>query len=102
MKINRVTSHILAVLFLLSLDFQTQLQAEPATSQAHIRLLWGFSLIGAFLISRIPFLLRKRIQPRRGAWVFWIAAVLAGGFFLLVVGPIIVALGSILITGRTM
>jgi len=102
MKITRVTLRILATLVLISFQFQTQLLAEPSTSGTHVPLLWGFALAGALLISRIPFLFKKRTPRQRRAWVYWIASLLAGGLFLLVIGPIIVALGSILITGRTM
>ena len=102
MKITGVTCRILTVLSLISFQFEGHLFAEPSTSAGHIPLLWGFSLAGAVLVSRIPFLFKKRTPRQRRAWVYWIASLLAGGLFLLVIGPIIVALGSILITGRTM
>jgi hypothetical protein len=64
--------------------------------------LWLVAVIGAVLLAMVPLLLRKLIKPRRGAWAFWAAAALLALLFLVFIAPIIVAIGSILITGRTM
>ncbi|MFC1736436.1 hypothetical protein ACFL1X_09970 [Candidatus Hydrogenedentota bacterium] len=76
--------------------------AEPGASTSHIPMLWSVAVVGAVLSAMVPLLIWKIVKPRRAAWTYWLAAALIALLFLLFIGPVIVALGSILITGRTM
>ena len=76
--------------------------AEPRTSMSHMPVMWLIAVIGAILIAIIPLLLRKLIKPRCGVWAIRVAFALLALFFLLFIAPILIAIGSILITGRTM
>ncbi len=100
MRAGRASAHRL--LFLVALLSPSVAYAEPRASMSHMPVLWLVVIIGAVLFAMVPLLLRKLIKPRRGAWAFWVAAALLALLFLVFIAPIIVAIGSILITGRTM
>jgi len=76
--------------------------AEPAPSCAYLPLLWGVALAGAAVAAALPLLVMRLVRPRRYAWAFRVAALLLGLLFLLLAGPIVVAVGSLFLTGRTM
>ena len=92
----------LAVLFLIWLLSPAVAHAGPSPSMSHIPVLWLFVVVAALLMAMVPLLIRNLVKPRRAAWPFWLAAPLLALLFLIFIGPIIVALGSMIITGRTM
>lgn len=69
---------------------------------SHLPWLWSGVVAVALLLAMVPLLVQKLVKPRRPAWVFWLVAALVALLFLIFIGPVLVALGSILITGRTM
>jgi hypothetical protein len=76
--------------------------AEPSASMGHIPFLWGITVLGALLVACVPFVAARRwaflqTGPRK-----WAMAIILFMLFLVFLSPIIVGLGSILITGRTM
>jgi len=92
----------LALSFLAGALLPTVAYAEPRPSLAHMPVLWLVAAVGALLFALIPFLIKKLIGSHGTRWAFWVVSVGLGILFLIFIGPIIVGLGSILITGRTM
>ena len=90
------------LLSLVVLLFPAVAHAEPSPSMSHIPLLWLAVTVAATLLAMVPLLIRKLLKPRRAAWAFWVASALLAVLFLVFIGPVIVGMGSILITGRTM
>lgn len=76
--------------------------AEPRPGGAHLPFLWLIAIAGAVACGALPWLLRKRAQSTRPLWVFWLLSLALGILFLATIGSLIVGLGSIIITGRTM
>jgi hypothetical protein len=76
--------------------------AEPGVSTAHVPWLWFGAVIGALLVGMLPLVIGKAVKTPGIPRVYWVASVVLALLFLLFAGPIIVILGSILITGRTM
>lgn len=95
-------SRAFALLLLLAVLLPALAHAEPRPSSAHIPLLWLLAVAGSFLVAAGSWILMRRIGSGRGSWKARLIAVVLGLLFLLLVGPVIVGLGSILITGRTM
>ena len=50
----------------------------------------------------LPFLIKRLIKLRRAGWVFWVLSIVLALLFVIFLGPIIIGVGSIFITGRTM
>lgn len=76
--------------------------AEPSASTSHIPFLWGGVFILALIAASFPLLYWAQIKPRPAINKFLL---ISFGFFCFIsvfIGPVIIALGSILITGRTM
>lgn len=76
--------------------------AEPSASMSHIPVLWLFAIgiagltsWGLLRLSRRSLLLQSPVKK-------WTLAIIIFAATLLFVAPLFVALGSILITGRTM
>ena len=76
--------------------------AEPRPSGSHLPLLWLIVLAGAALAAMVPVLIKRYTKADRPGWMFWVASIVLAILFLIFVGPLIIGLGSILITGRTM
>jgi hypothetical protein len=76
--------------------------AEPGASGPHTPIMWLAAAAGAVLAGSLPLIIRKFTSPKRAAWPYWLVSVILALLFLIFAGPIIVAIGSILITGRTM
>lgn len=76
--------------------------AEPAASLSHIPVLW-LAVVGISIsLASIPYFLRKRSGRKISGKAFWIVLIVIAVGFAILFGPVIVGLGSILITGRTM
>ena len=76
--------------------------AEPAASTSHLPLLWLVAIVVAGGSSWLLVRLMSRIAYQEAPAKKWGLLVLLFAILLVFVAPIIVALGSILITGRTM
>jgi hypothetical protein len=97
-----VTPNVVVILSLVAALFPTVAYAEPTLSGLYFPLLWLVVVVGAVLFAMVPLLIKKLIRPRRAGWVFWLVSIVLGLLFLIFLGPIVVGLGSIFITGRTM
>ena len=82
--------------------FPAAAHGEPGLSGAYVPLLWLVVFVGAGICATVPLLVKRLVWPQGAGWVFWVASLVIGLLFLLFAGPVIVALGSIFITGRTM
>lgn len=103
MKSGRTSGYrAMLIFFLIWALFPDVARAEPSPSMSHIPFLWLCVFVVAFLVASVPLLVRKFIRPRGPGWAYWVAAALMWLLFLIFMGPIIVGLGSIVITGRTM
>lgn len=77
-------------------------RAEPAPSTEHVPLLWAAAVAGSLLAGAAPLLFWRLRRRERSVRPYGLAALLLAVAFLLVCGPLVVALGSILLRGRTM
>ncbi len=81
----------------------TAAYAEPRPSGAHLPLLrLGLVVISLGLCVLVWRLLRRWIGKRRHAWVYWLIAAVLALLVLAFLGPLVMAVGSIVLTGRTM
>ena len=92
---------ILAGLALLTLA-PAVAHGEPAGPTGHLPILWALVFVGAVVSGAVPLLIGKYAKLNLPKWAFWLAAIVVAGLFAGIIGPIIVAIGSILVTGRTM
>ncbi len=76
--------------------------AEPGAPTGHRPFLWLLVLAGAALVGSVPFWVERKKKKKSPAWRTWLTAGLLVLAFLIFVAPLIMILGSILITGRTM
>lgn len=76
--------------------------AEPGGSSKYLPRLWAIVFIGAALFSTIPWIVRKCSKKKRSTWVYLVASTVFAIVFLILFGPVIIALGNILLSGRTM
>ncbi len=76
--------------------------AEPSVGGSHLPLLGVFILAGTGVAAWLPFGARRFLAIQAPGWKFWLASVVLAAVFLIFVAPLILALGSILLTGRTM
>ncbi len=76
--------------------------AEPGVSGSHMPFLIVIIIAGAACSAYLPFFLKKRGNINIDGWVLWVMSIVSGLIFLVIIGPIIIAFGSILMTGRTM
>ncbi|MBI4557499.1 MAG: hypothetical protein HY706_07950 [Candidatus Hydrogenedentes bacterium] len=76
--------------------------AEPSVNGGFHIVLWLIVFAGAAVSAAVPVLIKKCFKPVMPAWLFWIAVIGLPVLFILFAAPIIVGIGSILITGRTM
>ena len=102
LKISKQFSEIFFTVTLFLLFSQTTAYAEPGGSNKYMPILWSIVLIGATLTSMIPWIFRKFSKEKRSKLVYLVASVVFALMFLIFMGPIIIALGNILLSGRTM
>jgi hypothetical protein len=76
--------------------------AEPGVSGSHMPFLLLIVITGTAFSAYLPFFLKKRGNINLEGWVLWVVSIVLGLVFLVIIGPIIIAFGSILMTGRTM
>lgn len=76
--------------------------AEPGTSLSHLPFLWGLSVVFSALLSWITVKLITRSGYLKTPFKRWMFAFILFVIFMVFVIPVFVALGSIMITGRTM
>lgn len=76
--------------------------AEPSVGGAHLPILGLVILVGAAGVASLPFAARKFLAVQAPSWKFWLASAILAALFLVFLGPLILVLGSILLTGRTM
>ena len=82
--------------------FAASVYAEPGASMSHIPYLWVLGVAVAFLLSWLVVYVLVRLGLQGTPLKRWIVRIILLVFFLVTVAPLIVAFGSILITGRTM
>ncbi len=80
----------------------TQARAEPSVGGSHLPLLGALILAGTGFAAWLPFGARKFLGVQAASWKLWLASALLAALFLVFAGPLILALGSMLLTGRTM
>ena len=80
----------------------SEAHAEPALSAGHRPLLWVVVALGTLCAALLPHGIRKWSRSKRPVWVFWLGSTVLVVLCVLFVAPLIVALGSIILTGRTM
>lgn len=76
--------------------------AEPGVDGGFRVYLWLIVFVGAAAAAALPVVIKKRFKPDMPAWLIWATAIGLPILFILFAAPIIVGIGSILITGRTM
>lgn len=76
--------------------------AEPGVSTSHLPVLRAIVAGGAILCAVAPHALKRFANLDWPAWGYWVASIVLALAFLVFAGPIIIVLGSILMTGRTM
>jgi hypothetical protein len=101
-SINGAASKARVLVFLAAAWLPTVAYAEPTAWSLRIPLLWLIALAAAVLLAMVPLLVGKVVRFPRRKWAFWLIFVALALLLLVLVGPIIVAVGSIFITGRTM
>jgi len=92
----------LLIAFLIVILMQTEAYAEPGGSSKHLPILWAIVVAGAVLSSIIPWIIRYFSKTKYSNWVYWVASIVLVIMFLIAFGPVIIALGNILLSGRTM
>lgn len=76
--------------------------AESGASTSHMPVLWAMVVGGAMLSATVPHVLKRFANLAWPVWGYWVASIVLALAFLILAGPIIIVLGSILMTGRTM
>ena len=76
--------------------------AEPAVSGAHLPILWAIAIAGAVVVAAIPPLAKTCAKITVPWWAIAITSVVLVVLWTSFAAPLIVAVGSMLITGRTM
>ncbi len=76
--------------------------AEPAASLSHLPYLWALAAGVAGLLSWITVMVISRTGHLKTPFRKWGLAIILFVVFLVFLSPVIVGIGSILITGRTM
>lgn len=75
---------------------------EPSVGMGHIPVLWGIMLVLSGGLALIPTLLKKFGGVNMSRKAFWLFTLVPPLLFLFFIGSAFVAIGSIMITGRTM
>ena len=88
--------------FACSLMMPAVASAEPSASLSHLPLLWFMASVISGLLAWLLALLIRRTGRLDSKTRFWGLAAALFVVLLLFISPVIVGLGSILITGRTM
>ncbi|NUM53618.1 MAG: hypothetical protein HUU46_08245 [Candidatus Hydrogenedentes bacterium] len=77
-------------------------RAEPSVSGSHLPIVWTIAILGAVAMAALPPAIKKYAKLRAPRWAIVTASVLLVVLWSLFVAPLIIVLGSILLTGRTM
>ena len=77
-------------------------RAEPGVSTSHIPVLWSGVFVVTAFVSAIPMLLMRQRKPDKPRWPYLLGSIILALVMIGFIGPIFVAIASILITGRTM
>lgn len=76
--------------------------AEPSVPQGHMPVLWVIVLLSTASVAALPVLVKKYAKLRVPWWAAGLCSIVLGISWLVFAGPLIVVLGSIMMTGRTM
>lgn len=94
--------HLRTSLCVLAMTAPLIARAEPAASLSHLPFLWLLAIAAAALGSWLLVLLISRSGYLQTTFRKWGLIIILFVVFLVFLSPLIVGLGSILITGRTM
>lgn len=89
-------------LLLFILIMAENVHAEPGASMSHIPYLWGLDVVFSVLLSWVTVKVIGRFGYLKTPLKRWVLAFILFAVFVIFSSPIIVGLGSILVTGRTM
>ena len=97
-KLHRLTLLATAVMIFTS----SAAHAEPSPSGSHLPLLWALVVLGTIATALAPWIIRRFTKNKMSKRTTWILSLSFAVAFFFCIGQLIIALGSILLTGRTM